>query len=61
MTYREFAAAISNFTPEQLDQDVTVFVSGEGELYTVVRDFPLVFTDPEIDDSLDPNHPYLVI
>ena len=59
MTYRELAEYISNLTDEQKDCDVTVFVSGVAEYYSLVGDYPA--TEAESSDVLDENHPYLVI
>jgi len=61
MTYRELAAEIAKMTPEQQEKDVTVFVTGVAEYYSLIGDFPLVFSDPTVNDVLDLNHPYLVI
>ena len=59
MTYRELAEYISNLTDEQKNSDVTVLVSGAGEYYSLVEDYPAVEAD--CSDVLDENHPYLVI
>mgnify|MGYP006435272301 CR=1 FL=1 len=59
MTYLELANELANMTPEQLNTDITVYVSGVDEYYSVVNDYPLVFSDT--DDVLDANHPYFVI
>ena len=61
MTYKELAAELARMTPEQLGMDVTVYVSGVDEYYSVVDDYPIVFSDAETDDVLDANHPYFVI
>lgn len=60
MTYKELMMEISRMTPEQQESDVTVFVTGVGEYFGLLES-PLVFSDPDINDVLDPNHPYLVI
>jgi hypothetical protein len=60
MTYIELLREIAIMTPEQQSQDVTVFVSGVNEYYGLAN-YPLCFTDPAVEDVLDPNHPYLVI
>lgn len=60
LTYKELLIEISKMTPEQQNSNVTVFVTGENEYYTLA-DYPLVFSDPDVNDVLDANHPYLVI
>lgn len=60
MTYAELFEAMKSFSPEQLNQTVTVYVQGEDEFYPVVQDFPLVESDENC-DVLDPDHKYLVI
>lgn len=59
MTYRELANALAQFSDEQLNQAVTVYIQGVDDYYSVVGDYPLTFT--EEDDVLDKDHPYLVI
>ena len=59
MNYRELAEYISNLTDEQKDSDVTVYVSGIAEYYSLVADYPAV--EAESSDVLNENHPYLVI
>ena len=59
MTYRELAQQLSQLNDNQLDSDVTVYVSGVDEYYGVVGDNP--FLESEVDDVLDNGHPYLVI
>ena len=48
-------------TPEQLEQDVTVYVSGVDEFYGLVQDYPIAVAQSENTDVLDPGHTYLVI
>lgn len=60
MTYQELKEALIEFTDEQLQQDVTIFVSGVGEFYGLVGDYPLVESD-DANDVLDVGHKYLVI
>lgn len=60
-TYKDLAERIAAMTPEQQSMDVTVYVTGVNEYYSLVGDYPVVESDPEINDVLDPNHPYLVI
>ena len=59
--YRDLLENIQAMTPEQLDQTVTVYVSGVDEFYSLVQDFPIVIAQPENNDVLDPGHLYLVI
>ena len=59
MTYRELAEYISNLADDQKDNNVTVFVSGVDEYYSLVGDYPIVEADNN--DVLDYGHPYLVI
>ena len=59
MTYNELAEYIGNLTDEQKDTDVTVYVSGVDEYYSLVGDYPVV--EAERSDVLDKSHPYLVI
>lgn len=59
MNYRELAAKIAEMNAEQLDMDVTVYVRGVDEFYTVAEDYPMVEADAN--DVLDATHPYLVI
>ena len=61
MTYLELLNEIQELTPEQLTQDVTVYVSGVGEFYPLVGDYPTQISDSETNDQLDPGHFYLVI
>lgn len=60
MKYRQLLEELKGFTPEQLDQDVTVHVSGVDEFYSLVGDDPIVESD-ETCDVLDPGHKYLCI
>ena len=58
MTYRELAEYISNLSEEQKDCDVTVFISGVEEYYSLSQ-YPVVEADG--DDVLDDGHPYLAV
>ena len=60
MTYRELLNELKQFTPEQLDQDVTIHVSGVDEFYALVGDYPIVESNDTC-DVLDPGHKYLCI
>ncbi len=70
LTYRELIENLKELPAERLDDDVTVFVSGTGEFYSLVDDYPYVVMDSEIqneftpgsqESTLDDGHPYLVI
>lgn len=59
MTYKDLGEYIKNLSPDQLNQDVTIYVSGLDEYYSLVGDYPAVEADA--DDVLDIGSPYLVI
>ena len=59
MTYHELAMYINTLTEEQMNMDVTVYLSGIDEYYGLDDNTP-VYQAPEY-DVLDQNHPYLVI
>lgn len=61
ISYRDLLENLQTMKPEQLEQTVTVFVTGVGEFYSLVEDFPIVEAQAESNDQLDPGHPYLVI
>lgn len=70
ITYRDLLTNLQAMTEEQLNQNVTVFVSGVSEFYSLVEDYPLVVVNREIqneytpgsqESALDEGHPYLVI
>lgn len=52
MTYSELQDVLSSLTKQQLDCDITLFDSNEGEFY------PALLSFQEGDDVLDDNHPY---
>ena len=60
MTWEDLKNMIENFSEEQRKQTVTIYVSGVGEYYAPVEDYPLVESD-ETCDVLDPGHKYLII
>jgi hypothetical protein len=60
MTYAELKDMLKEFTDAQLEQTVTIYVSGLDEYYPLVGDYPLCESD-ESCDVLDPGHRYLVI
>jgi hypothetical protein len=55
MTYAELKAHIEVMDEEQLQQDVTFF----DERLEFMPVGSIQFADPEFNDVLDPNHPYL--
>lgn len=59
MTYHELAQALSKLTPEQLNQDVTVYIREQDEFCPLVKDYPVC--ESEVSDVLDKGHKYLVI
>jgi len=59
MTYAELLEFIQSMNDEQLEQTVTIYVSGVAEYYGLVGDYPAVVA--ESNDVLDEGHPYLVI
>jgi hypothetical protein len=66
ITYRELIENLKSLPDARLDDTVTVYVSGVGEFYPLVQDYPFVVVDgksapgdPEF--ALDEGHPYLVI
>jgi hypothetical protein len=60
MTYADLLENLKTLTKEQLEMDVTVYVSGIGEFYPLMEDYPWVFAD-EGGTPLDADHPYMVI
>jgi hypothetical protein len=61
ITYRELIENLKGLPDARLDDTVTVFVSGVGEFYPLVEDYPFVVSEGERQDVLDAGHPYLVI
>lgn len=61
MTYREFSEQVNAMSEEQKNATVTIYVTGTDEFYSVVSDYPLRFVDSSNQDTLDSDHPYLVI
>lgn len=60
MTYSELLQELNKLTPEQLAQDVTVYLSETDEFFAVVPDFPWCESDDSC-DVLDAGHKYLVV
>ena len=60
MTYAQLAEKIRVMSDEQLNSDITVYVSGVDEFYSAVYYYPFSVS---CDDTyvLDIGHPYLVI
>jgi hypothetical protein len=57
ITYKELANLILHeMSPEQQEQDITIFVPGVDEYYPAT----LAFTDDDC-DVLDPGHPILTL
>lgn len=62
MTYQELLEEIEKLTPEQRKMDVTVYIRGVDEYYTVDPELPINHNiPPNTNDVLDENHPYLVV
>ena len=59
MKYRQLLDELQLLSEEQLDQDVTVYVSGVDEYYALRSDYPVAIS--EADDVLDEDHFYLAI
>ena len=57
MTYAELRKYISLFTPEQLKQDVTIYVNDMDEFYPVEA----IQVSDETNDVLDSDHIFLVV
>lgn len=57
MTYRELKNWLDNRSKEQLDMDVTIYDTSEGEYFPLMR----MGVTAVADDILDKNHPYLVL
>ena len=54
MTYRELLKHLSGFTPEQMDQNVTIYIPGDE--YITVCSMSVVDLDLTNDDVLDEGH-----
>lgn len=59
MTYRELLKQLADLNQAQLDQDVTVYVTGEDEFYSLDPDYPVAESCHLEEDRLDENHFYL--
>lgn len=59
MTYKDLGEYIKNLSPDQLNQDVTVYVCGTDEYYPLLNEHPVMEADA--DDVLNIASPYLVI
>ena len=59
MKYRQLLDELQLLSEEQLDQDVTVYVSEQDEYYALRPDYPVAIS--EADDVLDEDHFYLAI
>ena len=60
MTYRQLGSIINNFDDVELDQDVTVYLTGIVEVYPIERVTSIKHTD-EISDVLDVGHVVLEV
>lgn len=58
MTYKELKNQLENLNEEQLDMDVTIYDSEDDEFFGCYT--PQLHINKE-DDTLDDNHPYLII
>lgn len=65
VTYRDLANFIANMSEDQKNCDVTIFVSGVSEFYSLVdphaNDSMYPMCESDETDVLDIGHPYLVI
>ena len=59
MNYQQLLTQLQTLTPEQLAQDVTVYISEQDEYYALRPDYPTCTS--ETDDVLDGDHFYLAI
>lgn len=57
MTYADLAAKIFNMTDEQRNMDVTFFDEENDEFFALIA---VVYANPDYNDVIDPNHPYLI-
>jgi hypothetical protein len=65
VTYRDLERFISNMSDKQKNCDVTIFVSGVAEFYSLVdpdaNDILYPMCEADETDVLDIGHPYLTI
>lgn len=59
MTYKELRDLLDTFTPEQLNQTVSVYVRVVDEIYPVTE--PIVEVTDDSTDVLDPGHKFLIV
>lgn len=59
LTYRELIENLKALPDERLDDNVTVYVSGEDEFYPLREDYP--FATAAQNSVLDDGHPILII
>ena len=60
ISWKELKDLIEDFSEEQLNQNVTIYVRGVDEYYGLTEDYPLVESDNTC-DVLDPGSKYIVI
>jgi hypothetical protein len=60
LTYADLAEVISKMTPEQVNQNVTIFSRETLEYYPTVDDYPIVQADDE-NDVIDSGQYYIVM
>ena len=65
VTYRDLANFIANMSEDQKNCDVTIFIGGADEFYTLVdpdtNDVFYPMCEADETDVLDAGHPYLTI
>lgn len=57
MTYKELAAKIAAMNESQQNCDVTFYDEENDEFFALIA---VVYANPEFNDVLDPEHPYLI-
>ena len=61
MTYGDLLDRLEAMSYTQLNMDVTIYVRGVDEFYPLSNQAPVMISDANIHDQLDPNHPFLVV
>ena len=59
MTYRELLNELGCLTDQQLNQDVTVYLTEQDEYFGLMSDYPVAISDSINNDVLDHNTFYL--
>lgn len=57
MTYKELAAKIAAMNESQQNCDVTFYDEENDEFFALIA---VVYANPEFNDVIDPEHPYLI-